>query len=102
VDQVSLHDVVDVEMDDEEGEADVEALEGGGEGIDVIVVDFLVEDARDWCQRCAGAGEDGDVVFAGANWGAQDFCRDIWMSSVAAVSYRYWCQRDGKGAGLVR
>jgi hypothetical protein len=47
VDQVSLHDVVDVEMDDEEGEADVEALEGGGESVDVVVVDFLVEDAWD-------------------------------------------------------
>jgi hypothetical protein len=49
MDQVPLHDVVDVEMDDEEGEADVEALEGGGQGVDVVVVDFLVEDARDWC-----------------------------------------------------
>jgi hypothetical protein len=34
-------------MHDEEGEADVEALEGGGESVDVVVVDFLVEDAWD-------------------------------------------------------
>ena len=47
VDEVALDGVVGVEVDYEEGEADVEALEVCGEGGEVVVVDFLVEDAWD-------------------------------------------------------
>jgi hypothetical protein len=53
VNQVPLDRVVDVEVDDEEGEADVEALEVRGKRIEIVVVDFLVENARYWRQRCA-------------------------------------------------
>jgi hypothetical protein len=44
VDEILLRGVGGVEMRDEEGEAGVEAAEGGGEGGEVVVVDLEVGD----------------------------------------------------------
>lgn len=60
------------------------------------VVDFLVEDAGDGCQGGAGAGEDGDVVLAGADGGAEKLCCDI-LGALGTV----WFRDDGEEEGLV-